>query len=275
MLLADEGRSQHVMDAAVEDDDDRRRRRSSGRPPGRGRRRTSRPGTVPARAGGAHRAGPGRSAQSSTIAVRPAPRRSRSSDASCGSYGMPRPPPASISRSATPTAIASRRAVRTVSRTCSTSAPASSTFDAPNACRPSSSRWGEATACRAAATRSAASIPNLPAPSSPTRRTRSSRARSETATRSMTGWTRPAARAIASSRASSPGDSTVTARIPAATAAASSSSRLPGPGHHDPAGLDPGAARPGRARRRTRRPRRARADRGAATTASAGLALTA
>ena len=89
-------------------------------------------------------------------------------------------------------------------------------------------------ACRADATRSAASIPNLPAPSSPTRRTRSSRACSETAARSRTGWTRPAVAAIASSRASSPGDSTVTARTPAATAARELVVALARAGHHDP-----------------------------------------
>ena len=125
--------------------------------------------------------------------------------------------------------MARRRAARTVAATCATSAPASRMFDAPKAWSPSRSRCVEAAARRADSARSAASIPNLPAPSSPTRRTRSSRACSETAARRRTGWTLPAAAAIPSRRASSPGDSTVTARIPVVTAAASSTSRLPGP----------------------------------------------
>ena len=106
---------------------------------------------------------------------------------------------------------------------------ASSTFDAPNACSPSGSSQGEATASAAADRRSAPSMPNLPAPSSPTRRTRSRRAASDTAARSRIGWRRPRPSAIRARRRSSPGDSTVTTRTPASTAAASSSSRLPGP----------------------------------------------
>ena len=98
-------------------------------------------------------------------------------------------------------------------------------------CSPSRSRCGEIRPrARREATRSRASIPNLPAPLSPTRRTRSSEAAVDTAPRSRIGMP-PAARLRRSPRAgrSSLGDSTVTARMPARTAASSSSSRLPGP----------------------------------------------
>ena len=78
----------------------------------------------------------------------------------------------------------------------------------------------------------------------------------------------------ASSRASSPGDSTVTARIPAATAARSSSSRLPGPVITIRSGSIPArrtvASSPPEA---TSAPSPSRPR--CSTTASAGLALTA
>ena len=122
-----------------------------------------------------------------------------------------------------------RAASSTVDATCAASTSASSRFDAPNAWTPHGSSHGEATASAAAARRSASSMPNLPAPASPMIRTRSASASAVADSRRRTGWTRPAASAIAASRRSSPRDSTVTTRIPAATAAASSSSRLPGP----------------------------------------------
>ena len=104
-------------------------------------------------------------AQSATMLARPAPSRTRSSDPSCASYGMPRPPPASTSRTVVPVAWASRRAARTVAATWATSAAASRTFEAPNACRPSSSRCGDVAARRAeAATRSAGIHPELAGP---------------------------------------------------------------------------------------------------------------
>ena len=85
----------------------------------------------------------------------------------------------------------------------------------------------------------------------------------------------PRAAAIASSRRSSPGDSTVTARTPAATAAAQLVVALAGAGDDDPVRVD--------ARARTQSQLAAGRDvrpepeptRGGATTASAGLALTA
>ena len=230
------------MDAAVEDDDHRPRPRSCDRPPGRRTRRTSRRGTVPVRAGVARRAGPDRSASR---------RRSRS--------GRPRDARDRATPRAARTGCRARRRRRPAGARCRRPSPGGAR-SGPCRGRARRARRRRARSMRrtragraardgarrppagAATTRSAASIPNLPAPSSPTRRTRSSRARSETATRSMTGWTRPADRAIPSSRASSPGDSTVTARIPAATAAASSSSRLPGPVITIRSGLDPGPA---------------------------------
>ena len=117
----------------------------------------------------------------------------------------------------------------TVASTCAARTSASSRFDAPNAWTPHGSSHGEATASAAAARRSASSMPNLPAPASPMIRTRSASASAAADSRRRTGWTRPAASAIAASRRSSPRDSTVTTRIPASTAAASSSSRFPGP----------------------------------------------
>ena len=157
------------------------------------------------------------------------PRPARSSDSSWASYGMPSPPPTSTRRSRTPQARASWRAAAIVASMWSPRAPASRTFDDPKRCSPSRSRCGDPAARSAQATRSSASIPNLPAPLSPTRRTRSSEAAVETGPRTRIGIRRSSAAAIASSRRNSFGDSTVTARMPARTAARSSSSRLPGP----------------------------------------------
>src|SRR5207253_1537908 len=75
-------------------------------------------------------------------------------------------------------------AADTVCSMCSASASASRTLDAPNACSPRRSRCDERPARTAPSTRDSPSIPNFPAPSSPTSRTRSSRVAGPTAARS-------------------------------------------------------------------------------------------
>ena len=164
------------------------------------------------------------------MAASPAPRRTRSSDSSCGSYGMPRPPPASTSRTVVPVAWARRRADRTVAATWATSAPASRTFEAPKAWSPEQVEVGRGRG----APRRRDEVRRHPSRTCPRRRRRpDGRARAARPPRPRpaagSAGRRPASAAIASRRPSSPGDSTVTARIPAATAARSSSSRLPGP----------------------------------------------
>ena len=72
--------------------------------------------------------------------------------------------------------------------------PASSTFEAPKACSPSSSRWGEAAARRAAATRSPDIHPELAGPVVADEPDALERASSVTAARSRTGCRRPASR---------------------------------------------------------------------------------
>ena len=165
----DQRRPQDVMDAAIEDHDRRAVDRLACPPRGRCRRRPARPGTARAPAAARAPASSGSSAQPSTMPARPRPSPTRSSDSSCGSYGIPRPPPASTSRTVVaaqprePAGGPHRR------RACGDERAASRTFDAPKACSPSSSRcWRSARPAGPRQRRSAASIPNLPAPSSPT-----------------------------------------------------------------------------------------------------------
>ena len=157
---------------------------------------------------------------------RPGRGRATPGAARTGSRGRRRRRPVeAASRPSAPSAGRSRRSPST----CSTSRRRRARSRRRRRAGPSSSRCGDAAARRAAAHQVGGIHPELacavvadePDPLQP--------GASDTAARSMTGWRRPAAAAIASSLASSPGDSTVTARIPAATAARSSSSRLPGP----------------------------------------------
>ena len=234
MLLADQCRPQHVMDAAVEDrdapavdglgvDDPREvGARLADQEPSRlqqqarvraatGRRPSSRPAPR-ARDPAARGRAPPRAARTGSRARR---RRRRSG-------------PARRPTDASSAAVARRRGdvrderVRVERRS-------RRRTRAARAARGGATRPPAA----AASSRSAASIPNLPAPSSPMSRTRSSRAASVTAARRSTGWRRPASarsapagRARRATRRSRPG-------CRASTAAASSSSRLPGPGHDD------------------------------------------
>ena len=263
MLLADERRPQHVVDAAIEDDDDRpidrlaiddAREVRAGRPDQEAAGLEQQARVRRARDRSPSRGDLGEAGAEADQVERFLVRLVRDAEPAAG-VDQPKRACRPTGRAGGRRGPSPRRARR--------APPASRTFDAPKACSPSSSRCGEATARRADSARSAASIPNLPAPSSPTRRTRSSRACSETAARSRTGWTRPAAAAIASRRASSPGDSTVTARIPAVTAARELVVALARAGHHDPIRRrSPPGAR-SRARRRRRRRPRAPAGRGA------------
>ena len=155
------------------------------------------------------------------------------------------------------------------------SLPASSTLDAPKAWMPSGSSHGDATASAAATRRSATSIPNLPAPSSPTSRTRSSRALSVTAARSSTGCAPPEALGdrrqppqLADATRRSPHERPPRRRRPAPRRASRVRSRRRRRRRSRRAG-------PGAARRRTRRRRPSPTPASWRRTARLGFALTA
>ena len=123
---------------------------------------------------------------------------------------------------------------RPVASMWSASASASVTLEAPNACNPRGSSHGDARASAAATRRSPGSMPNLPAPSSPTRRTALEGSRA--------GDRGPQQHRLAAPqgpgdrgepRAARPTDSTVTTRTPASTAARQLLVALAGAGEHD------------------------------------------
>ena len=229
MLLADQRRPQQVVDAAIEDDDrraidrlavDDARQVRAGRPdeeaprleqePRLGEERVVGPAGDD-RARGRDRTGRGRATPRAPRTGCRGRRRRRRAGRSCrpARRAAGRPGPwTRRGRRARPHRGRSRR-------------------------RSSGARGarGAATARPAAPTRRGPRHPSRTCPRRRRRRgghVRAGRPRSSAA-RSMTGTRRPASAAIASSRPSSPGDSTVTARMPASTAARSSSSRLPGP----------------------------------------------
>ena len=165
---------------------------------------------------------------------------------------------------------------RTVVATCSTSADASRTFDAPKACSPSRSRCGECAA------RSAAAPRGPRRPSRTCRRRRRRRAGRARAGRLADG--RPQQHRLdAGPRRGrdrlQPGQ--LAGRLdrdrpdPGRHGRAQLVVALARAGHDDPVRVDAGPADRARARRPTRRRRRARAEPRWATTASAGFALTA
>ena len=204
MLLADQRRAQHVVDAAVEDHDvlaaddlavDDPRDVGAGRPDQEppGLEQDARGGAWP----GPRRAGRRRG--------EPRAERREVERRLVASYGIPSPPPASTSRSRNPAVAASRRASRRSPRRAPPIAAASSTLEAPKAWTPERLEpgRGDGLGRRARAGRRA-SIPNLPAPSSPTSRTRSSRGAPTTAAGAGPAGAGPAASAIVASRRSSP-----------------------------------------------------------------------
>ena len=219
MLLADQRRPQHVVDAAIEDDDVPSRRRvlrSTTR--ATDTRRPARPGNGRAPGGAAHRPGPGPTSQAATIAASPRPEPDQVERFLVWLVRDPEPA-AGVDRAATGRPQPHRQAPRPCGpwRRRARRAPPRRARSTPRTRAARAGRDGpRRPPSRGRDPRSAASIPNLPAPSSPTRRTRSRRAcLRDTAARSRTGWRRPAAGGDGLQACSSPGDSTVIARTPA------------------------------------------------------------
>ncbi len=138
---------------------------------------------------------------------------------------MPNPPPRLTSGGATPTASERRAASPTVAACVSVSASASSACDPAKICQPRQSAPASINDRARPAARSASTPKGLAPP--PIRMPDPFRSKSGL-TRTASRGVRPRFSAIASARRASPSDSRFNV-TPASIAAASSSSRLPGP----------------------------------------------